>query len=203
MIDRPDWDKGGGEVAPAMPTPDQVIHEVATQSQPSEATRRAFADDAPVAPARYTSDGKAVTIRHDWNHAPVEVKSKSFSGLPDWSRNEQGQFISTSQADVREAWSREGGFELNRDRVLAAEQSILSLSENPAVLQASIATLPEAVQLKAANIMRLSAGYKDGGAGKWLQFESSLTPSELQTFMEFWRKLPQSDRDGIELAMSK
>ena len=88
-------------------------------------------------------------------------------------------------------------------RVLAAEQAILSMSENPQALQTAINELPKDIQRKAANIMRLSAGYKDGGAMKWLQFEDSLTPSELNTFLGWWRKLSQGDRDAIELAMSK
>jgi len=148
-------------------------------------------DVAPTAPA---PDGRNAVVK------------KGIDGIAraDWDkpRNESGQYITATQAGLRETFQREGGFKLNRDRVLAAESSYISMSENPAELQAALGELPESIQIKAANIMRLSAGYRDAGAAKWLQFEDSLTAAELQTFMKVWRELKQSDRDAIELAMS-
>jgi hypothetical protein len=69
--------------------------------------------------------------------------------------------------------------------VQAVEAAILNLSENPQALQAHIATLPEAIQLKATDVMRLSTAYGppgQGGGAKFEQFINSLSPSEYQTF---------------------
>ena len=56
---------------------------------------------------------------------------------------------------------------------------MLGLSENPAALQAHIATLPESIALKAADIMRLSTGCgPNGGVLKMEQFNNALTESE-------------------------
>ena len=81
----------------------------------------------------------------------------------------------------------------------AVEAAILNLSENPQALQAHIATLPEAIQLKATDVMRLSTAYGppgQGGALKLEQFINSLSPSEYQTFETWWRKFSRGDQDG-------
>jgi hypothetical protein len=88
--------------------------------------------------------------------------------------------------------------------VQAAEAKILSLSENPAALQAHVATLPQAIQLKAADVMRLSTGYgPSGGALKFGMFCDSLSPSEWETFKGWWQKLSRHDQDCILGAISR
>src|SRR5262245_35219507 len=96
-----------------------------SRSHPRQ-TRRAFADEPvterlPVSvPAKLERDAKGNVVRPDWNQAPVPVKSKNFSGLPDWDkpRNEQGEFISKSDAEMRQQWEREGGYAVNGLKIL-------------------------------------------------------------------------------------
>jgi hypothetical protein len=106
---------------------------------------------------------------------------------PDWSErphNSQGQYITKSEADLHVQWQREGGFEANVARVQAVEAKILSLSENPQVLQNHIAPLPQSIQLKAADVMRLATGYRQGGALKFEQFINSLTRRSQSFFFD-------------------
>ena len=159
-------------------------------------------------------DDKGRIVRPDWSKPPtvhyqdspaVPVK-KNWSGLPDWNqpRNEQGQFITKSDAELRQQWEKEGGYAQNVARVQAVEAKILSLSENPEALQSHIATLPEAIQLKAADVMRLPTGYgPDGGAIKLEIFLDSLSPSEWQTFEGWWRGLSRGNQDCILAAISR
>jgi len=78
------------------------------------------------------------------------------------------------------------------------------LSENPEALRNHVAQLPEAIQLKAADVMRLSTPYgKIGGAMKFDQFCESLTESEWQTFEKWWRGLSRGDQDAILAGISK
>jgi len=167
----------------------------------------AEADNLPADPAHTTALINATEDARSpvESSAPVPTKGRGWSGNPDWDkpRNQAGQFITKSENELRQTWDAEGGYAVNATRVMQAEQSILSMSDNPGALQTAFNELPQSIQLKAADVMRLSAGYKDGGAGKWLQFEDSLTPSELATFKTWWRKLPQSDRDAIELVVAK
>jgi hypothetical protein len=66
------------------------------------------------------------------------------------------------------------------------EAKILAASDNPEALQSAVATLPAAIQLKAADVMRLTTAYgPNGGALKLEQFLDSLSPSEMETF-EKW-----------------
>jgi hypothetical protein len=57
---------------------------------------------------------------------------------------------------------------------------------HPEALQSAVATLPAAIQLKAADVMRLTTAYgPNGRALKLEQFLDSLSPSEMETF-EKW-----------------
>jgi hypothetical protein len=86
-------------------------------------------------------DDRGQIIRPDWSTKPatvhaqegLPVKSKGFSGLPDWGdkpRNESGQFITKSEGEYRAQWEREGG----------AEQAIQTAARKEAVML-SVATL--------------------------------------------------------------
>jgi hypothetical protein len=208
-VERPDWnfDNSGNAVVPAAPSPDQVIHEMQTQSGPSPETTRALAETTPAsstAPVPAARDASGNIVREDWGKKPPTVyaapERKNFSGLPDWgqARNEHGRFVTALEGELRQVWSEEGGYEVNRDRVLSVEHTMLSLSENPAALQTAMNELPNAIQLKAANIMRLSTGYgPNGGVMKLIQFEDSLTSSEQQQFKEWFAKLGEADQNAI------
>src|SRR5262245_16667724 len=138
--------------------------------------------------------------------APVPAKGRGFSGNPDWGPprdQSSGRYISKSDAQLREQWDKEGGFEANAQRVVAVEQSILNLSENPAALQAHIATLPDAIARKAADYMRISTYGTQAAAIKFEGFLNSLSPSEFETFHNWWRKLSRSDQDAILGAISR
>ena len=111
--------------------------------------------------------------------APVPAKRPgSFSNLPDWGppRNESGQFITKSEAELRQQWDREGGFEQNVARVRQAESSMLALSPS---LQSHITSLPNDIALVAADHLRLSTGYgPEAGARRFEQFLDALTESQ-------------------------
>jgi len=68
-MDRPNWnyDNSGGEVALAMPSVDTVTDMVVRGEAPTPEIQRAFAQH------------NGEPVRHDWNHAPVAVKSKGLS----------------------------------------------------------------------------------------------------------------------------
>jgi hypothetical protein len=209
-IERPDWnlDNRGEPLAPSTPS-EVIIREMETLPGPSEATKRAFADDAP-GPVVSTQvrDAKGNIIRPDWNQKAPTVYQKPEGNVtrPDWDkpRNEAGQFITKSESDLRETWAKEGGYEANVARVVAAENAILSLSDNPTALQNHIGTLPLDIQRKAADVMRLSASYGPlGGVFKFEQFCDSLSPSEWETFQGFWRKLSRGDQDAILAGISR
>jgi hypothetical protein len=119
------------------------------------------------------------------------------------TRTKQGQFITKSEGQLRETWAKEGGYEANVQRVLATEQAILGLSENPQALQSAINELPKDIALKAADAMRLATSYREGGAIKFGMFIDSLSPSEYQTFETWWRKLSRGDQDAILAGISR
>jgi hypothetical protein len=74
-------------------------------------------------------------------------------------------------------------------RVMQVEQSILAASDNPEALRNQIATLPDDIQRKAADHMRLSVGYgRDAGARRFEQFLDALWPSEFEIFRGWWRR---------------
>jgi hypothetical protein len=192
-IDRPDWnfDNSGAPVAPEMPSVQTVSDMIVRGEKPTQEIQRAFAEHESGLPAdplpTVPRDAKGNIVRQDWSQP----------------RNESGQFITKSESELRQQWQREGGFEQNRDRVLATEAAILNLSANPLALQSHIATLPEAIQLKAADVMRLAPSYREGGAIKFGMFIDSLSPSEYQVFETWWRKLSRGDQDAILATISR
>ena len=184
-IDRPtfNYDNQGNALVPAasdnLPSdPQETIRQVATMDGP------------PPTPAQSST--------------PVPTKGRGFSGLPDWGdkpRNEAGQFITKSEGDLRRQWEREGGYAQNAARVMEAEARMLALSPS---LQGHIATLPNDIQLVAADHLRLSpAGFaKDAGARRFEQFCDALSPSQWETFSGWWRKLSRDEQDSILGAIS-
>jgi hypothetical protein len=214
MIDRPDWNfnNDGSPVAPAAPSPDQVIYEMQTQSGPSPETTRALAETTPAstAPVPATRDASGNLVREDWSKKPPQVYDgparKNWSGNPDWGpqRDEQGKFVSKDVAEMRQQFEREGGLQANVARIQTAETTMLNLSENPQALVAAINQLPKSIGLKAADVMRLSTGYgANGPALKAEQFLNSLSRSEFTEFETWWRKLSRGDQDAILGAISR
>jgi hypothetical protein len=212
-IERPDWnfDNSGAPAAPSTPSTEIVVREMQTQDGPSEATKRAFADDAPAVPAKLERDAQGRLVRPDWNKAPAvhheESPRKNWSGLPDWglARDEQGRFLAKDDAALRAQWEKEGGYEQARDRVLATEANILALSENPQALQAHIATLPDDIVRVAADHLRLTpAGFSQvAGAQRFEQFLNALSESQFEAFGKWWRGLSRGDQDAILGAISR
>ena len=81
---------------------------------------------------------------------------------------------------------------------------MLAASKDADWLKESISELPKEVQLKAADVMRLSTSYgPNGGVLKAEQFLNSLSPSEFSTFQKWWRDLSRGDQDAILGAISK
>lgn len=192
MAERDNWagkfDSSGHAVVPAMPSIQSTHDSMMRGEAPTPEVQRAFgvepATSAAPVPAKRGVDG---IMRQDW----------------DKRRNEQGQFITKSEGQLRETWAKEGGYEANVQRVLATEQAILGLSENPQALQSAINELPKDIALKAADAMRLATSYREGGAIKFGMFIDSLSPSEYQTFETWWRKLSRGDQDAILAGISR
>jgi hypothetical protein len=188
MVDRPDWnfDNSGNAVVPAdnLPAPAEVQRQIETM------------------------DGPPPTVKSTPN-----VPAKNVSKLADWNydnqgnekpRDSQGKYITASDAQLRAQWDKEGGFAQNAARVMQVEQTILGLSENAEALRSHIATLPESIQLKAADHLRLTASHGPlGGVLKFEAFCDSLSPSEWETFQGWWRKLSRGDQDAILGAISR
>jgi hypothetical protein len=213
MVERDNWagkfDSSGNAVVPAAPSPQEVVAAVERGEPPTREQQQELGVE-PAAPATSNVPAKRGIdgiMRQDWNTAPVEVARKSFSGLPDWDkpRDEQGRFLSKDDAALRQQWAKEGGYEANVQRVLAAEQTILGLSENPAALEAHIATLPDDIQRIAADHMRLTpAGFSPAaGAQRFEQFLDALSPSQFEAFAKWWRGLSRGDQDAILAGISR
>jgi hypothetical protein len=210
MVERPNWnfDNSGGEIAPATPRPEQVIHEVATQSQPSEATRRAFADDANTRTVVSTlvRDDKGRIIRPDWNQkVPVPAVSKD-SSRPDWTdgkpRNETGQFVSKSEGELRSQWEREGGIAHVAQTVMTKETAMYSVA--PSLESKVTEHLDRGFLTKAADHLRLGVSY--GPTGFWdsvARFEASLSPAERDAWAKFCRALNEDEQAALIYGMSK
>jgi hypothetical protein len=131
------------------------------------------------------SDGKL--IRQDWSERP---------------RGHDGKFIGKSEAELRSVWEREGGISAVAQRVLATEQNILSLSDDPAALQTSINELPKDIALKAADVFRLSPPGFNREDRRIEQFLDSLSESEFQFLKTWWDKLSRGDQDAILAGIS-
>jgi hypothetical protein len=196
-MDRPDWN------VPAAPSLDTVAREMQTQDSPSPETAGALGEAKPAAsvvPA-LSRDAKGQIIRPDWSKPePVPAPVSKDPTRPDWNkpRNESGQFITQSENQLRETWEKEGGYQAAVVRIQEAESTMLSLSENPAGLQAAIAELPKDIAMKAADVLRLSTAYgQSGGAMKVEQFLNSLSESEFESFKQWFNKLSRSDQDAL------
>src|SRR5262245_31973602 len=173
-IARPDWnyDNSGNALVPAAPSHEQLVSDIAAHDGPTGAAASTPAAPAPV-PAKVERDANGKIIRPDWNQPPatvhaqegLPVKSKGFSGLPDWSdkpRNESGQYVSTSEGEYRARWSREGGVDHVVQTVMRKEAAMLSVAPT---IEAKIATLDKDFLMKAADHLRLSPG--QGADGFW------------------------------------
>lgn len=77
----------------------------------------------------------------------VAPAKKNISGLPDWDkpRNEQGQFLSKSDADLRATWQREGGADQAIAKVRAVEAKIMAASPDAAALQSHITAVRHSI----------------------------------------------------------
>jgi hypothetical protein len=190
-IVRPDWGSGGenrsNAVVTAAPSPEQVIREVATSDFPSLATQQLVTPTASVPVVlEKIRDDRGNIIR------------------PDWSRNDRGQSLSKSDAELRAQWQKEGGFEQNMQRVMSVQAEILARSSDAAALSAHVEKLPADIQRKAADVMRLTTAYgPEGGALKFEQFLNSLSTSEFDTFHTWWRGLSRGDQDCILATISR
>ena len=156
-------------------------------------------------------DDRGQIIRPDWSTKPatvhaqegLPVKSKGFSGLPDWGdkpRNESGQFITKSEGEYRAQWEREGGAE--QAIQTAARKEAVMLSVAPSI-EAKIATLDQGFLVKAVDHLRLSPSY--GPDGFWRsvkQFEDSLSSSERETWVKFVRSLDADEQAALLYGIS-
>jgi hypothetical protein len=200
MIDRPDWN-----LPATAPSPEEVVAEIASGADgPSKATQQLVETDGAKAPSvpALSRDARGNVIRPDWGKPVVPVKRAG-----DWDfdnegnerpRSEQGQYITKSESELRQTFAKEGGLEANVARIQEAESTMLSLSADPVALQTAINELPTAIQLKAADVLRLSTSYgQGGGALKVEQFLNSLSASEFESFKQWFNKLSRSDQDAL------
>lgn len=77
----------------------------------------------------------------------VAPAKKNISGLLDWDkpRNEQGQFLSKSDADLRATWQREGSADQAIAKVRAVEATIMAASPDAAALQSHITAVRHSI----------------------------------------------------------
>ena len=182
------FDSSGNPVEPEPVSHTELIKQIENSDGPSQsvavlATSEAGYDIAPA--KRRGLDG---IEREDW----------------DRPRNEQGQFLTKSEAELRATWQREGGADQAIAKVRSVEATIMAASSDATALQAHVATLPKDIALVAADHMRLATGHGRGaGARKFEQFCDALSPSQLETFTTFWRGLSRGDQDVILGAISK
>jgi hypothetical protein len=189
MTDRPYWNLPA--VSP--PSPDEVIAEIAEGKGPSPATQSLVKSET-------------TPMLYDQNHAPVPARGRGFSGLPDWNfkeqpRDEQGQFVSKSEGELRQQWDKEGGLAQVAQTVMRKEAAMVSVVPS---LEAKIATLDKGFLVKAADHLRLGVSY--GPDGFWrsvAQFEDSLSPSEKQTWANWLRGLDDDEKSAMIYGMTK
>jgi hypothetical protein len=68
----------------------------------------------------------------------------------------QGRFLTKSDAELRQQWENEGGYEFNMQRVRDAEAVMLAVSPT---LANHVEQLPADIQRKAMDHLRLPTGY--------------------------------------------
>src|SRR5262249_38508591 len=200
------YDNSGGALVPAAPSPDQVIHEMQTQDSPSPATQQLVKGETNVAPpAVPVRDAKGNIIRKDWGTPPVPVKKPG-----DWDfdnkvnerhRDESWRYVSKSESEYRETWSREGGLAHVAQTVMRKEAAMLSVAPS---IEAKIATLDQGFLTKAVDHLRLSPSH--GPDGFWRsvkQFEDSLSAPERETWAEFCRSLDADEQAALLWGLSK
>jgi len=120
----------------------------------------------------------------------------------DWNRNESGQFVTKSEADMRAQWAKENGIAQVVQTVMRKEQTMYSIAPS---LEAKVTEhLDRAFLMKAADHLRLSPGH--GPDGFWrsvAQFEQSLSPSEREAWGKFCRSLNEYEQAALLYGMSK
>jgi len=173
MVERPDfnYDNAGAPIAPAAPSPQEVVTAVERGDPPTAEQQRALGVEPtspPTVPAKLERDAKGNIIRPDWNQKPLAVhsqdglpvKRKSIDGImrEDWDkpRDERGRYITTSDADLRQRWEREGGYEFNMARARETTRAIVELAgdDGPGLI-ASVDALPSEVQPLIHDLLRL------------------------------------------------
>jgi hypothetical protein len=141
-------------------------------------------------------------MRPDWNNqAPVPAR-KSFSGLPDWDRNESGQFVSKGEAELHQTWAKESGIAHVAQPVMRKEAVMYSVAPS---LEAKVTEhLDRDFLMKAADHMRLGVSY--GPDGFWrsvAQFESALSPQERDQWAKFCKSLDADEQAALIYGLSK
>jgi hypothetical protein len=135
--------------------------------------------------------------------SPCPLRANS-GHLPDWNkpRNESGQFITKSEGELRQQWSKEGGLAHVAQVVTAKEQTMYAVAPS---LEAKVSEhLDKGFLMKAADHLRLGVGY--GPDGFWRsveQFENSLSPSERDAWGKFCRSLDADEQAALIYGMSK
>jgi hypothetical protein len=210
MTDRHDWNfdySGAAQAAPEMPSVQTVTNMIVRGEKPTPEITRAFADNSttqvtsqPAAsvPAKLERDSKGNIIRPDWNQAPVPVKKAG-----DWDydndgnakpRDEQGRYITKSEAALRAQWEKEGTAASNIAKVLAAEQSMLALAPS---LQTQIASLPNDIQVVAADYLRLSPAGFGRDDRRFGSFLDALSEDQFSTFQKWFAGLSADEQTSV------
>jgi hypothetical protein len=106
----------------------------------------------PIVPAEASVEHNALVKAIESSDGPPHLWTlprlkKNISGLPDWDkpRNEQGQFLSKSDADLRATWQREGGADQAIAKVRAVEAKIMAASPDAAALQSHITAVRHSI----------------------------------------------------------
>jgi hypothetical protein len=163
---------------------------------------------APAVPAKVERDTKGNIVRPDWSQKTPAVQNteakRGIDGImrKDWNRNESGQFVTKSEADMRAQWAKENGIAQVGQTVMRKEQTMYSVAPS---LEAKVTEhLDRNFLMKAADHLRLSPGH--GPEGFWQsvkQFEDSLSPSEREAWGKFCRSLNEDEQAALLYGMSK
>jgi hypothetical protein len=200
-MERKNWnyDNSGAPVAPATPSPEQVVAEIASGADgPSPATQ-SLVEPATTVVSTRVRDESGKILRPDWSKpAPVPAVSKDPT-RPNWNqpaRDEGGRFLSKTDSEMRQVWDREGGLAHVAQTVMRKEETMYSVAPS---LEAKVTEhLDKGFLMKAADHLRLGVGH--GPEGFWrsvAQFEDSLTPSEREAWAKFCRSLDADEQAAL------
>jgi hypothetical protein len=188
-IDRPQWGgDGSGRSSGVAVTDDDAGDNVV--SLPARTDKR---------------EPRAPVVRPDWSQSD-NLPAPTTNAPPATERAEQrrdpdGRFAADPlghlDPELRERWDAEGGAEYHMQQAQGTAMRILGAVSDPEDLSAHFDTLPQSIQNKVFDVLRLSQSKRTTANDLLLTLELLLTPDELATARTWVRQLAPEHHEAI------